>query len=145
MSWDSRCYTQKTINNKHWLFMGQTVVSEMQAVQLLNKNNLGLIIKSEPLTGGHLKLCIMWVPQICFWHENSNLKCAASSVLSSVFVSVRPCCVFPSLVFWGQSRFLVSSVTFHLRLFPGCKVRSPCKWSQSFAAAPCPGWALEGR
>lgn len=59
MSWDSRCYTQKTINNKHWLFMGQTVVCEMQAVQLLNKNILGLMIKSEPLTGGHLKLCIM--------------------------------------------------------------------------------------
>ena len=58
MSWDSRHYTQKTINKKHWLFMGQTVVREMQAVQLLNENILGLIIKPEPLTGGRLKLCI---------------------------------------------------------------------------------------
>lgn len=44
MSWDSRHYIQKTINKKHCLFMGQTVVREMQAVQLLNENILGMFI-----------------------------------------------------------------------------------------------------
>lgn len=48
MSWDTRRYTQKTINKKYWLFLGQTVVEEIQAVQLLEKNILGLIFPPGP-------------------------------------------------------------------------------------------------
>lgn len=46
--------------------MGQTVVRELQAVQLLNQNILGQVIKPEPLTGGCLKLRITSMSEIRF-------------------------------------------------------------------------------